>query len=112
LIRIASPAEHGGDMVKPAVYPFKYIEWDLATARPPAHLTVPTIAARPVGLSQPERIALARMGRTRMLMPVPRQQETVGMVRPVPEGNILMWRVFGKCGEITPQICQARTSEP
>ena len=41
-------------------------------------------------------------------MPVPRQQETVGMVRPVPEGNILMWRVFGKCGEITPQICQAR----
>ena len=43
-----------------------------------------------------------------MLMPVARQQETVGMVRPVPGGNILMWRVFGKCGEITPQICQAR----
>jgi ribosome-binding protein aMBF1 (putative translation factor) len=23
-------------------------------------------------------------------------------------GNILMWRLSGKCGEITPQICQAR----
>jgi hypothetical protein len=30
------------------------------------------------------------------------------MVRPVPGGNILMWRLSGKCGEITPQICQAR----
>ena len=30
------------------------------------------------------------------------------MVRPVPGGNIFMWRLFGKCGEITPQICQAR----
>lgn len=26
------------------------------------------------------------------------------MVRPVPGGNILMWRLFGKCGEITSQI--------
>src|SRR5882762_1466936 len=43
-----------------------------------------------------------------MLMPVPRRQKTVGMVRPVPGGNILMWRVFGKYGEITPHICQAR----
>jgi len=56
------PAEHGADMVKPAVYPFKCVEWDVTTARSPAHLTVPTIAARPVGLSQRERIALARMG--------------------------------------------------
>jgi hypothetical protein len=39
-----------------------------------------------------------------MLMPVARQQETVGMVRPVPGGNILMWRLFDKCGEITLQI--------
>jgi hypothetical protein len=28
---IASPAERGADVVKPAVYPFKCIEWDLAT---------------------------------------------------------------------------------
>jgi hypothetical protein len=59
---VASPSEPDADMVKPAVYPFKCREWDLATARPPAHRTVPTIAARPVGLSQRERIAFARMG--------------------------------------------------
>jgi hypothetical protein len=31
-----------------------------------------------------------------------------GMVRPVPGRYTLMWRVFVKCGEITPRICQAR----
>jgi hypothetical protein len=30
------------------------------------------------------------------------------MCRPGLGGNILMWRVFGKYGEITPHICQAR----
>jgi hypothetical protein len=28
------PAEHGADMVKPPVYPFKCREWHLATAGP------------------------------------------------------------------------------
>ena len=30
------------------------------------------------------------------------------MIRASSWGNFLMWRLFGKCGEITPQICQAR----
>jgi hypothetical protein len=30
------------------------------------------------------------------------------MVRPVSGRYTLMWRVFVKCGEITPRICQAR----
>ena len=109
MIRIASPAEHGADMVEPAVYPFKCIEWDLATARPPAHLTVPTIAARPVGLSQPERIALAR---NTYVDAGPAAAGNGGDGPASSWGYILMWRLFGKCGEITPQICQARTSEP
>jgi hypothetical protein len=33
------------------------------------------------------------------------ERSVPGMVRPVPGGYILMWRLFGKCGEITPQIC-------
>ena len=28
--------------------------------------------------------------------------------RPNLGGNTLEWRAFGKCGEVTPQICQAR----
>ena len=32
----------------------------------------------------------------------------MGKGRPALGGNTLVWRVFGKCGEITPQICQAR----
>ena len=30
------------------------------------------------------------------------------MGRPAPGGNILVWRVFGKCSEITPHICHTR----
>ena len=32
----------------------------------------------------------------------------LGKGRPALGGNTLVWRAFGKCGEITPQICQAR----
>jgi hypothetical protein len=59
---IASPAEHGADMVKPTVYPFKCREWDLATAPPACASNNPDDAARPVGLSRRERIAFARTG--------------------------------------------------
>ena len=37
-----------------------------------------------------------------------RGNETLGMGGPAPGGNILMWRVFGKCGEIKRHICQTR----
>jgi hypothetical protein len=50
-------------MVKPAVYPFKCIECDLATARPACASNSPDDAARPVGLSQRERLVFARMGK-------------------------------------------------
>jgi hypothetical protein len=43
---IASSSEHGADMVKPAVYPFKCKEWDLATARPACASNSPEDAAR------------------------------------------------------------------
>jgi hypothetical protein len=43
-----------------------------------------------------------------MLMPVARQQENGADSPASSGGNLLMWRLFGKCGEITPQICQAR----
>ena len=64
-------------MVKPALYPFKCREWDLASA---AALRIEQSATMPrsVGWSQRERIAFARMGTKGMLMPVARQQETMG----------------------------------
>ena len=41
--------EHGADVVKPPVYPFKCREWDLATARPACASNSPDDASRPVG---------------------------------------------------------------
>ena len=32
----------------------------------------------------------------------------MGRGGPALGGNTFEWRVFGKCGEVTPQICQAR----
>jgi hypothetical protein len=32
----------------------------------------------------------------------------LGRGGPALGGNTFEWRVFGKCGEVTPQICQAR----
>jgi hypothetical protein len=110
---IASPSEPGADIIKPAVYPFRCREWDLATARPACASNSPDDAVRRVGLVAASADSVRAEGHTICrLMPVARQQETVGMVRSVPGGNILMWRRFGKCGEITPQICQARNCEP
>lgn len=57
----ASSSEHGAETVKPAVYPFKCREWDLATAGR-LRIEESRRCRAPVGLPQRERIAFPRTG--------------------------------------------------